>query len=194
MEPDQVIYEGALAEALEISRTPVREALNILINEGWVVRANSRLRIAPLSKTEVQNLFFIREYLEALSVYQAMINSDDSFINKLQEINEAFKGSTTEKDSKKTVDIGKRFHDAILKQANNPILEKNLLTIIEGIERYRHFGIINVPERAEMALQEHQKVLNAIINHESEKAEQAMRDHISSSYKYIMLSKELQNI
>ncbi|MGM8215045.1 GntR family transcriptional regulator [Bacillaceae bacterium W0354] len=183
--PEQRLNEVELAEKLGVSRTPIRDALTLLQKEGWIVKRNSKLFVAPVLKEEVKNLFFIREYLEALSLNQAMLNKDDEFVNQLEEINEKL---TSDSNPNKVVDYGQEFHDLILKQANNPILERILQEIEERIEFYRRLSVSKVEGRSKKALEEHKEIIAAIRNDNIQEAEEAMRKHIQNSYKNIILS------
>src|SRR5699024_4894620 len=84
LEPDIAIIEETLATNLEISRTPLREALQRLEQEDLVIRQNNgRLKVAPLSIQEVKELFEVRAKLESIMVMQATENMTDKDANKL---------------------------------------------------------------------------------------------------------------
>ena len=133
LKPDQKLNEVELAEKLGVSRTPVRDALTLLQKEGWIIKKNGKIYVAPVLKEEVKNLFYIREYLEALSVHQAMQNMDDDLIEKLEAVNA--KLNSTQPDE--VVDYGKEFHNLILQKANTPILARILQEIDERLAFYR---------------------------------------------------------
>ena len=184
LKPDQKLNEVELAEKLGVSRTPVRDALTLLQKEGWIIKKNGKIYVAPVLKEEVKNLFYIREYLEALSVHQAMQNMYDDLIEKLEAVNA--KLNSTQPD--KVVDYGKEFHNLILQKANNPILERILQEIDERIEFYRRLSVKKVEGRSEKAFLEHQEIIEAIKSGNIKAAEDAVRKHIRSSYNNIILS------
>ncbi|NRG43991.1 GntR family transcriptional regulator [Bacillus sp. CRN 9] len=73
--PGQAIIEDDLASELEVSRTPLREALQRLEIEELVIRQqNGRLKVAPVSVKEVKELFLVRSMLEGIVVLEAIEN------------------------------------------------------------------------------------------------------------------------
>lgn len=150
--------------------------------------------MAPLSKAEIENLYLIREYLEALSVRQAMKNVTQMFIRELKDVHEEMIHCAEDEDCSEMIHLENKFHYIILKQTDNPILEKNLRSVIERIERYCNYGFLNIFSHKERIIHEHKYILDAIAHHECDMAERAMREHIVSSYKCLLLNDELQHI
>ncbi|PTL38105.1 GntR family transcriptional regulator [Alkalicoccus saliphilus] len=190
--PDKSITEEELANSLGISRTPLREAINLLINDGLILKRNSRLKVAPLTKQELNNLFSIREALEVMATRQATKNVDQDFISRLRKIMNKMKHAEDIEDTEEVVKLGSYFHEEIIKQANNPLLEDMLKSVLEKIKRYRHIGVSNISKRSQNAVEEHFEILQAIENQEVQEAETIMRKHIASSHETIALSKKIK--
>ena len=189
LSPNQPVFEIELAESLGVSRTPVREALKVLSQEGWVKQKSSnRLIVSPLSKKEVEDLFLIRSYLEALSVRQAMTNKISSLVTSLEEIITKMK-----KEPEEVLNYGKEFHEIILEQTGNMYLIKILSENKERIELYRRLSVSKVRERSDYAIKEHIKIFEAIRSNNKIEAEQSMRDHINKSYENIVFSEKIFN-
>lgn len=189
LSPNQPIFEVELAESLGVSRTPVREALKVLSQESWVKQKSpNRLIVSPLSKKEVEDLFFIRAYLEALSVKQSMINNIGDLISSLEIVI-----IKMQKKPEKVLNYGKEFHEIILKLTDNMYLIKILSENKERIEMYRRLSVSKVTERPEHAINEHIKIFEAIKSNDIEKAEKKMSDHINNSYENIVFSEKIFN-
>lgn len=188
LKPEEQLSEEKLASQLGISRTPLREAIQILINDGWFVKDKTRIKVAPITETEITNLFLIRERLEALAVYQATLKSTPEFERELKKILEKMTRAETSQNIEEIVYIGKEFHFAIIKQSGNKILEDMLSHLLDQIRRYRHLGVWTVPGRSGNAVGEHELIVNAIESRDENKAEKLMKNHISASRKSIILS------
>ncbi|MFC6648788.1 GntR family transcriptional regulator [Paenibacillus rhizoplanae] len=94
LEPDQAVNEESLAALLGVSRTPLREAIQRLENEDFLVRQpNGRLRIAPLTIKEVEEIFQIRSMLEGHIARSAARNATIKDIQQLTLILEKLKQS-----------------------------------------------------------------------------------------------------
>src|SRR6478736_666407 len=78
LKPDQPINEESLAAEVQISRTPIREALQRLEIEELIIRQpNGRLKVAPITTQEVNELFNVRSLLEGLITREATIKATE---------------------------------------------------------------------------------------------------------------------
>ena len=85
LEPGQSLIEENIAGLLSISRTPLREAIQRLESEELVIRQpNGRLKIAPLSREEVMEIFLIRSMLEGIVARFAALKATDADIEQLR--------------------------------------------------------------------------------------------------------------
>ncbi|MCT8140504.1 GntR family transcriptional regulator [Anaerobacillus sp. CMMVII] len=87
LKPDQILNEEQLANELEISRTPLREALQRLEAQELIKRQkNGRLRVASISAEEVREMFNVRTLLEGLITREATLKATEEEVVKLEEI------------------------------------------------------------------------------------------------------------
>src|SRR5690625_2261069 len=87
LSPEDPIVEDRLATQLDISRTPLREALQRLEMEELVVRQmNGRLKVAPISIQEVKEIFTVRSKLEEIVVSQAVNQATESDVHHLSNV------------------------------------------------------------------------------------------------------------
>src|SRR5699024_9302330 len=111
LEPDTPIVEDHLATELEISRTPLREALHRLEVEELVERQNNgRLKVAPISKKEVEEIFTIRSKLEGIVVMQATENATEEDLFHLSTITRMIKESLKKGLQENVLYYGSEFH------------------------------------------------------------------------------------
>lgn len=186
--PGEQLTEEDLAQSLGISRTPLREAINILMRESWILKDKSRIRVAPITQSEINNLFLMREYLEGLAIRQATENLTDGFLSELSKVMESMRKAEEENNTNQIVHHGMEFHQLIIQQGNNPLLTEMLGSVLEKIKRYRHLGVNTISNRPQSAVAEHYKMIEEIKSGDPDRAEKAMRDHIKSSHNSIILS------
>ena len=176
LKPGDRVREIELTNWLDISRTPVREALNKLESEGLVTALPHRgMIITELDYQAVMELYQMREVLEATAAGLAAKHASDTEKSVLQEI---LKQQEADLDNAELQAYQNRlFHNAIYHAAHNRYLLQSLnslkhsLTLL-GATTYKVRG------RAQTALEEHRELLHAICDNDSVAAEQATRNHI----------------
>ncbi|HLQ70838.1 MAG TPA: GntR family transcriptional regulator [Bacillota bacterium] len=182
LEPDIAIIEETLATNLEISRTPLREALQRLEQEDLVIRQNNgRLKVAPLSIQEVKELFEVRAKLESIMVMQATENMTDKDANKLTMIVNMIKETAKIGDVQDVLHYGTEFHGFIYALSRNKTVNKILSQLNDRIHRYQHLLPKNGIERFQSSHKEHQIILDYMKNGNKKSAQMAMESHIENS-------------
>ena len=181
LEPDQAVNEESLAALLGISRTPLREAIQRLENEDFLVRQpNGRLRVAPLTITEVEEIFQIRSMLEGHIARNAARNATAKDIQRLTLILEKLKHSFQMGDNQDVVSYGFEFHDYLSEISALKTFEKVLNQLRDRSLRYCRYVSLHGDWNTQ-ADEEHLAILQMIIARDEDGAEQAMREHILSS-------------
>lgn len=181
LEPDQAVNEESLAALLGISRTPLREAIQRLENEDFLVRQpNGRLRVAPLTITEVEEIFQIRSMLEGHIARNAARNTTAKDIQRLTLILEKLKHSFQMGDNQDVVSYGFEFHDYLSEISALKTFEKVLNQLRDRSLRYCRYVSLHGDWNTQ-ADEEHLAILQMIIARDEDGAEQAMREHILSS-------------
>ena len=181
IEPGKKINEEHIAKEIQVSRTPIREALCRLENEGIVKIIPRRgAFVSDLTETNVREILLIREVLEGLVVRLAVENMDEETLEKLRKALENV-STLPEKDrdlinyTRSEVD----FHAILLSASNNKML-KNMMEIVNAHLQIIRLRTVVIPERAQKTVKEHQQILDAIENRDATSAEKLMREHIRS--------------
>lgn len=184
LEPNQSINEESLASELNISRTPIREAMQRLEIEELITRLpNGRLKVAPISVQEVEELFNVRSLLEGLVAREATIKANEDDINKLRRLTEQIVKAYEENRREDVVFYGSEFHNYLYQIGGNRTANKILNQLKDHISRYRRIGPIKYYERSKKAAEEHQEMFEAIANRDPDLVERLMREHITNSMK-----------
>lgn len=187
------LSETALSQKLGVSRTPVREALKQLQQEGLVeIIPRVGTCVTKPTEKEIMELFTLKEALEGLA---AALLAERGDVQELQELIRAME------DMEKAVRSGNidgyveandHFHDAILKGSGNSKLLFHFNLLINQLP-YKRFVYITLdqPKRLEKSVEEHRQIVDAIQSGNSQLAEQRMREHVrASGTKLMQIMKE----
>lgn len=189
IEEDSPLRVEAIAQLLEVSPTPVREALVQLEATGLVrYVANKGYTVAPhLSASEKVAMMDARLVLEVAAVRRAAELGDPSVPRHLRELLEGQREATSrlggsageqQKDAlREYLKIDHSFHDGILHGCGNQFLFRLAATLDPQAQRMRQSFVNGIPD-AEDVLKEHSAITEAIAKGNPDAAEQAMRHHL----------------
>ncbi|MFJ7936691.1 GntR family transcriptional regulator [Sporosarcina sp. NPDC096371] len=186
--PDHDLVEGKLAEELDISKTPLREALQKLEVEELVIRQpNGRLKTASITVQEAEELFLVRSYLEGIIASKATQHATEEDIEILSSYCHRIRQAIKYKDVEEVLYYGEKFHNQLYVMSRNRTAVKILNQLNAHVTRYRRLITMSndeiIDENTELngGIEGHTVILEHIINGEQLKAENAMRIHIKSS-------------
>jgi DNA-binding GntR family transcriptional regulator len=151
------IFEDQLAQALGVSRNPVREALQTLAREGFVEMEPRRgARVMVLSDTRATQLFQVREPLEGLVASLAAARRTDAQLRDIDDVIEAGRTALVSGDLSPLPSLNTRFHGLLVETAGNELLTEVLDGLTHVIEwmytrRVRERGLWSWEEHAAIA-------------------------------------------
>jgi DNA-binding GntR family transcriptional regulator len=180
--PGAKLRETALAEEFCISRPRLREAFGILEERGLIERVhNQGAVVSRLTAEQVEALFDVREVLEALAVRLATQNAPKGTWDSLSKLfGEPAHAALAANDINYYVDAVDEFRRQTVLEARNAFLSQSLDTLYDRT-RVLVRRLVLVPGRVEAALEEHQKIIDAMIKGEAERAEELKRANIRSA-------------
>ena len=160
--PGQRLVETRLAKMLQVSRTPIREALRLLENEDLVtIDPNNVLRVATFSVTDAVQLYDCRIALEQLSVAEACQNATESQLKELELMVEQAEKLVNSKPSQLTsfrlLDLDYRFHRQLAESSGNPWLVSLLDQVFDKMQLLRIQTTKNNPNVLEIRT-EHRRI------------------------------------
>lgn len=179
-EPDSILVEEELSTNLSVSRTPLRQALYRLELEGLIIKqANGRMRVAPISLEEIEEIYKAREVLEGLMAREATLNMNVETMQKLEDLLVLMKLAAEQNRIEHTVAYGSEFHAVLYSLSNNHTV-KRLMEQLDGqIERYRRLsGYMNPQYSPLVPVQEHERIFELVKEGNAVKVEEEMRQHI----------------
>ncbi|ANN17720.1 GntR family transcriptional regulator [Amycolatopsis orientalis] len=183
---------GALSRELDVSQTPLREALARLEHTGLVRReALKGYRVAPLlTEFELIKLMDARLVLEPALAYEAARRTTPEFLEEVLESVDDLARAATSPDTEVfsaywTID--ERFHLLIAAQADNPFLEKAYRSLGGQVQRFRFFAKLGSARGAPgLAAEEHRAVYEALAAGEADEAAARMRRHIENAKQRVL--------
>jgi DNA-binding GntR family transcriptional regulator len=160
--PGARIPERDLCARLQISRTPLREALKVLAAEGLVLLLPHRgSRAAKLTSKDIQDLFEICQGLEALAGELACERISNEELAAIGKMHAAMALHYQDKDLQSYYVCNRQIHEAIVDAVRNPVLSTLYESVTARIRRARYVTPMTPPRWA-VALQEHEAILNAL--------------------------------
>lgn len=174
LRPGDRLVERELAEDLGVSRVPVREAIRSLESEGFVVvQSPRRVVVRQLDRSDVEELFDVREALEGLAAGLAASRATSKDLRKLERLLEDAAKATASSQASRITALNTRFHDEIVAIAGNGLLS-TVLQPLEGRLRWltsqnEHFGEL---------LEEHWRLFEAIKSGDAERAKASAAEHV----------------
>ncbi len=173
----EILTEMKLAEQLGVSRTPIREALRRLEQEHLIEESGKGSVVIGISSEDLLDIMNIREHIEGLSAYYACKNLTEEAKQELQHIVDLQDFYFAKWDPEHLRQEDDAFHDAICELSGRTVIRDTLAPLHRKTRRYRR-GVMGNKTRAEKSLQEHHKILDAILSGDPEQARAAMENHI----------------
>lgn len=186
LKSDQIVREEKLASMLDISRTPLRQAIQMLEMEEFLIRQpNGRLKVAPVMKEEVEEIFMIRSMLEGKIAKHAAGNAtkDDEVV--LSEILDKMRYAFRIGNNQDFVTYGNEFHDYLAEISGLKTTIKLLNMVKDHANRYCHL-VSMYGKWNEKADEEHDLIFQSIKKSDGDGAEMAMKEHIMSSLRDVL--------
>jgi DNA-binding GntR family transcriptional regulator len=169
--------ERQLMKALGVSRTPVREALSILEQEGFL-RTVPRRGIFIVRKTKRQIVEMVQVWaaLESMAARLATLHAPDSEIAKLRHLFDEFQSSPPSEHISEYSDVNIAFHQAVIRLGGSQLIEdatRNLFLHVRAIRR----ATITQSDRAARSIIDHLRIVEALERRDTELAERLSRQH-----------------
>jgi DNA-binding GntR family transcriptional regulator len=177
--PDSRVVEGELASRLNMSRTPLREALQRLESEGLLIHEPRRgLVISRLTQEKVVELYRMREVLEGAAAAFAAQHASPVEIEVLQQM--CRHELEVMSDPVAGGRHNRQLHQSIFRSAHNSYLLRNISTLTSSMALLGNYTR-HVKGRAEQAAKEHSDIVAAIASRNVQHAEEVARAHVRAA-------------
>jgi len=177
-EPGDYLREADVANWLEISRTPVREAFHRIVSEGLLVIGSwNGAMVAQLDAQQLVDLYAVRALLEGAAAGLAAEHASRIEIKNLFAIADR---EMAAKNDPEALVINSELHQAIYNAAHNRYLLQSLNTVVDTLGLLRHSTFV-LPGSIELAHKEHLGILRAIQDGDSKRAEELASAHVNNA-------------
>ncbi|MBQ9030198.1 MAG: GntR family transcriptional regulator [Parasporobacterium sp.] len=188
LKPGERLMEIKLANEMGVSRTPVREAIRKLEQEGLVyLTARKGAEVAPINAKDLKEVLEIRKALEGLACQMACQNAKEEDIRTLQSINEEIGKAIELGDIEQIARLDAKFHDQICICSSNSQLIRILSRLKEHIYRYRLEYIADIKNKNTI-IEDHERIIQDIVKKNEKAVKKDIEHHIEIQEKYILNS------
>lgn len=180
--PGDWIDELALCERWEISRTPLREALKVLVAEGLVELVPRRgCRVVAMTEADADALFPIMALLEGRCAFEATRNAGQSEREELERMHQTLERAAAANDIDAYYKANHVFHSYVQTLANNRWLDRVTGDLRRFVRMLRGRQLA-LPGRIAASISEHRVLLAAMLDGDAARAERAMHDHLITQH------------
>lgn len=178
LKPGTRIDQNQMAEYLNVSLAPVREALKGLEAEGLVTIVPRRgAFVTEVSLTDLEELYFARALLEGETIYHAVLQISETDLEDLQKLIDRMKRVDEGGEVGTYIALNREFHLRIYSVLNNQHLLAMIRNLWERSELYRYHYML-IPHEKDRVHREHQAILDACRRRDQDGAREAAASHI----------------
>ncbi|WP_378929900.1 GntR family transcriptional regulator [Metabacillus herbersteinensis] len=183
VKPGERLIEGKISEELEVSRSPIREAISMLVKDGLLlVNISGGVTVVQPTIKDFQHLYECRVEMEPLASYYAAQRRSQEQLETIQAYLLQMGKITETNNLKKVHDANVNFHEAIVGASVNPFLV-SMIAQLHGVNSfYRKSFLEEKPLHVEKAMHEHQRIFQAIVDQDADEAKLLMKEHIENDY------------
>ncbi len=188
LKPGERLMEIALANRLGVSRTPVREAIRMLEQEGLVIMIPRKgAQVAQITMKDLNDVLEVRLGLEELAMQFACKRITQEEIGEMKQALEEIERLQEAEDVTALAEADVAFHDIIYKATDNKRLNQIINNVREQMYRYRVEYLKDSRTRGTL-LKEHREIYEAVVGRDEERAKACIRCHIMNQQQSIARS------
>jgi DNA-binding GntR family transcriptional regulator len=169
--------ERQLSQSLGVSRTPIREAMTLLEQEGFLRTAPRRgIFIVRKTKKQIVEMIEMWAAIESMAARLATLNASDEDIAGLRRMFDEFRHSTPAEHIDEYSDANIAFHQAIIGLSGSHLMGKTIENLFIHVRAIRRMTI-SQSDRASRSIVDHMRIIEALEHRDTELAERLVRQH-----------------
>ncbi|MBX3065750.1 MAG: GntR family transcriptional regulator [Anaerolineae bacterium] len=197
-EPGTKLGVGEVADQLNVSRSPVRDAFLMLVAEGIVVPLQSGgCKVIEFDRKYINNVFTMRRALELTAVRLTAESPDQTRVEKLRQTWISLRDADDSDPSyvESHIRADNDLHQQIAEMSQNPLLQDALAKIISiaGMIRRWQYAGTSLPHHLRITCEEHLQMIEAILAGEADAAVAAMDVHLSNAHERSLARLDVAN-
>lgn len=178
LRPGETVSEVQLAEALAVSRTPVREAMKRLLGQGLVEATPRGLRVFRPTAADVAEVYFLRAAIEGAVARAAAARISAARLAELGRIQAGGVEAAKRGDVAALVELNGRFHRLVAEAAGSARAAAALRDLDPLVAAYRRLSLLS-PEHQHGSVADHARLIGLLERHDGPGAEALVRGHIA---------------
>lgn len=179
MRPGSVVIEADLADQFGVSKTPIREALRLLVQDGWIeVMPRRGYLVRPIGLDDLREVYELRRILETGVIREIIERMNGETVAELRRLIEeqAAAGASLEA----SIDASRNFHLSLARLTSNERLVRGLATLLDEVERLlRMLPELVTVMTSSSEIEAHRRLVDALEDHDADLAESLMMAHLA---------------
>ena len=177
--PGSVVIEGELAERFGVSKTPIREALRLLVQDGWIeVMPRRGYLVRPIGLDDLREVYELRRILESGVVRKVIEKMNPENVAGLLALIDAQAASGDSLEA--SIEASRDFHLSLARLTGNERLERSLAALLDEVERLlRMLPELVTLMTSSSEIDAHRKLVSALEDHDADRAESLMMAHLT---------------
>jgi len=179
LKPGEKLMDKELSEALGVSRTPVREALQKLEMQNFVTISHGKETVVTkIEKQDIDKIYIPFASMQALAAELAAPNINKAQLEKLKTLNHDFSLALSEGEPYKAMELDEEFHNIIIEAADNNYITSFCSLLQMHIRRFKYLFLTNSTLSETDSFKEHNEIIKAFENKNQLLASEIMRSNI----------------
>ena len=190
--PGYRLQELELTEHLNVSRSPVREALRQLASDGLVVEIpNKGVYVKAFTVKDIEEIFDLRVMLEGYGIEKGAVKMTSARIKKLLELMERMESAYVNADLRTYTELDEQLHTEIVSLAGNDLVDDTYERVRSMNQQFRVLSLSSA-KRFEESMEEHRSMIQALLTGDIQTALETNRSHLRLARKTIIERMEQQ--
>lgn len=183
--PGTLLTELGLSKELEVSRTPIREAIRRLEQENLVKETPKGHEVLGITRQDICDIYDIRLKIEGVATGMCAKNISNENLEKLKETLELQEFYTSKGEADKIKSTDSEFHQIIFQNCGSQVYSSILATLHRKVQLGRKASVSD-SERAKCVIKEHKEIFQALLSRDEKLAEALAIKHINNAKISIM--------
>ncbi len=181
----EILTELKLAEALGVSRTPIRDALRRLEQERLIEDTGKGSKVLGITESDLMDIMTIRERVEGVAAYYATVNMTPEGLKELTHLVDLQEFYFEKGDAERLRQVDDQFHDTICLMSKRNVIMDTLIPLHRKTRRYRRIAMGDW-DRAAKTKAEHFEIYKAIASGNADLAARLSAQHIANAKAHMM--------
>ncbi len=180
IKPNENLQESEIAKELNVSTTPVREAILKLHAEGYInLSAHRSAKVKPISYSELIEIYQVLSVLDGYAAGLALKRANPSFLKELQKLTGKMEGFYKKDMIEEYLNVNGLIHSLIWEKCDNKCLKDTISIIQNQMLRYQkeRYSFYSKPAVLEKSMKCHKRILKAFMTSDNNNIEKIVRNH-----------------